>query len=197
MKPRQRNREPNSFELRSRLRRAIDCEYPNMNAEQVFQNIKKPENQVISFNDLEQLCFQSQIPTNKLSVIFDRYNVVKGLVTKAKFTKFYYDELSIGKPTYYQKPTISEKSSSILSVFVMTLIRHKSGSVKEIWKYLQQRSTKNEKFKVRVALLVRIYDEYNLQYPLDEFIDALFEYLHSSQEEITLEQFSSLINDFC
>ena len=186
-----------TLSLRTKLRSVIGNSFPNLTAEEIFAQIKKPENAYVLFEDLYPYCDAANISYDKLPIIFSPYKIRDDLISSEKFTDFYNDEFLTAAPPIPISDNLSPESVLILKSFASAIKARTDPHPSVRWSTIICKNPPlTEPSKIRLATLCRLCDDYNLPFKVSHFIDAIYEFFGKKFDALNFEEFSRLMATF-
>ena len=182
---------------RKQLRSKVSEIYPKQTADDIFGKIKKEGNFFIIESDLLPFLEKANIPQTKLKDIFAPYGVRNLMITPKQWKIFFDDEFNTAAPPEIIREDILDLYVAILRTFSSAIVSRTHSHPSQRWSYIVSRNPPSAgTSRVRLASLCRLCDEYNLPFPIESFIDAVFDFFQEKIDSLDFEQFSRLMSTF-
>ena len=188
---------PSIIRLRKELRDYITLKYYNKKAEEIFNLLKNEKAPVITFKTISTFCLEKEIPFENIENIFLPYGINNPYISLEQWIQFFNDDFSNFNNIYHFETLITERQKFILSKFINILRTKFGGKLSDRWKSSLQRNPPNSKnTKLYISSLCKLFNDMNLPFSTEDFIDSLFSFFGNKFETININQFDNLFKAF-
>lgn len=191
---------PSFARLRKNLRQAVIDEFPNEDANVMFDRIRQDGIQFIQITDLERFCEAAECPASALPNVFAPYGVRQMLIGRPQWLHFINDGLCSdceADKSLKERSNLSERQTFLMNKFVHNMKTKFGNIVSKCWNAALARNPPNTlNTTLRLSALCHLFENMNLPFTVSEFVDSLFTFYGEKIEGITFDQFELLCESF-